>query len=243
MYSYIENFGHHIHGKKIGESWIDMCKAILDHGDTTSDEGRKRLSLQNVRFKVSNFEIPDKIFEKYANKENIDAIVYLTFEGEEMYDFDVVPSFSPGARSYHQRLKEGRMEEYVVKRLSKIPESKKAAISFIHWDDYKAVLDTPYDDYLPCMVIVQFRITEKDGELHMSTNFYARSMDGFQKGNGNILVLGMLANRIAKKISKNIGREVKTGVIDGFITDVHIYEECISDAKKLCELVGDEHRS
>lgn len=240
MYLNIENFGHHIFGGTVGEAWVSLVGAILEHGDKTMDEGRSRLSLQNVRLKVSQFEIPDKILEKYADKENIDSIIYLTFEGEEMFDFDVVPSFSPGARSYHRRIVEGRMVEYVVKRLSKIPESKKAVISFIHWDDYKAVLDTPFDDYLPCMVIVQFRIVENQGKLSMTCNFFARSMDAFQKGNGNILVLSMLTQKIAKMISDNIGREIKVGVIDGFITDTHIYSECLSDATKLIEKVGEK---
>lgn len=233
MYTFIKNFGHHIFGKTVGEAWLSLTQSILEHGEKTTDEGRSRLSLQNIRFKVSNFEIPDIILDKYADKDNIDSIIYLTFEGEEMFDFDVVPSFSPGARSYHRRIKEGRMAEYVVKRLTKIPESKKAVISFIHWDDYKAVLDTPYDDYLPCMVIVQFRIVETKGELSMSCNFFARSMDAFQKGNGNIFVLSMLTQRIAKQISQNIGKEIRVGVIDGFITDAHIYSECLADARKL----------
>lgn len=233
MYKNIEPFGEHVLADSIGEVWMDSVQAVLDHGDVTFDENRKRFSLQNVRIKINEHKLPDSIIDTYGNKKNIDSMIHMTFKTEEMYDFDVVPSFSPGAKSYHARLKEGRMEEFVVERLSKIPESKKAVISFIHWDDYKAVLDTPYDDYLPCIVTIQFRLLEKDGKYVMTTIFSARSMDIFQKGNGNMIAISMLANRITRALNKKLDKEVVSGAIDGFITDMHIYNECIDDAKNM----------
>ncbi len=236
MIQLIEPFGYNISGNSIGSIWIDLLKVVLDKGDITYDEERKRKSLQNVRLRISGKKLYQKdiILEKYADKKNIDAIVYLTFEGKEMYDFDVVPSFSPGARSYYARIKEGRMLEYVIKRLTKIPESKKAVISFINWDDYKVVLDTPYDDYLPCILTIQFRIfKETKSFYYMNVNFSARSLDIFQKGNGNILAISMLAREVAVSLSNHLGKKVKINCIDGFISDIHIYGECIDEATKL----------
>jgi len=232
MYRLIKPFGIHIDAKSIGKAWIDILDAVLKEGDTTFDEGRERLSLQNIRIRISDPKQKDKIIEKYADNEKIDGIIFLTFKGKEMYDFDVIPSFSPGAKSYYARLEDGRMDEYVVKRLSQIPESKKGVISFISWDDYSYVLDTPYDDYLPCILTVQVRLIKKGNSYKANINWMARSMDIFQKGNGNMIAITMLANKIIKQIEKNLNKKISINALDGFVTDIHIYSECQEDAKK-----------
>ena len=150
-----------------------------------------------------------------------------------MYDFDVKPSFSPGAKSYYARLKEGEMVKFVVERLAKIPESKKAVISFIHWNDYKSVLANPYDDYLPCIVSIQFRLRPMNGCYFMNVVFNSRSIDAYQKSNGNLIAIAMLANDICKQLTLRLGKEVVLDTINGLITDAHIYCECYKDAQKL----------
>lgn len=233
MYKNIKPFGLHIFGSSIGEGWLSLVEAVLKNGDKTFDENRGRLSLQNVRFRVENPNLPDSLIDVYGNKERIDAMVYLTFKGEEMYDFDVVPSFSPGAKSYYSRIKEGKMDEFVVQRLGLIPESKKAVISFINWNDYKAVLKNPYDDYLPCIVSIQFRLVNKNDHFEMTTNFNARSLDAFQKAGGNFIAIAMLSQKIARKLEEIHHKKIVCTVLDRLITDAHIYEECLSEAKKV----------
>lgn len=233
MYKYIKPFGYHISGNSIGEAWVDLLRALVEKGSRSKDEKRDRVSLQNIRVKINKFEIPDIILEKYGDKEKIDGIIYLTFKGEEMYDFDVVPNFTPGPKSYYSRIKEGRMLEYVVDRLSTIPESKKAVMSFINWKDYELVMADHYDDYLPCVCTIQFRLIKTKNGWEMTTIWYARSLDGFQKGNGNILSIAMLSQKVATQISKKLQVPVVCGAIDGFITDVHIYGECLKEAEGL----------
>lgn len=208
-------------------------EAVLGQGERTFDENRARLSLQNVRVRIQRIDLPDNLIEKYGDKEKIEAVIHLTFKEKEMYDFDVSPSFSPGARSYFARLEEGKMEEFVVKRLSQIPESKKAVISFIHWDDYKAVLNSPHDDYLPCIVSIQFRLLEQGDRYEMTTIFNARSLDVFQKGGGNLIAIAMLSHRIERELNKSLEKRVVCKVMDGLITDAHIYGECFVEAEKI----------
>lgn len=233
MYRLIKPFGYHVYAKSIGRAWIDLVSAVIASGEKTFDEGRERLSLQNVRIRIDSPTLPDRIIDKYANKKNIDDIIHLTFSGETMYDFDVKPSFSPGAKSYYARLKEGKMVEFVVERLSKIPESKKAVVSFIHWDDYKSVLANPYDDYLPCIVSIQFRLLPTDNGYAMNVVFKSRSIDAYQKSNGNMIAIVMLATNISKELSSRLNKRVFLNSIDGLITDAHIYQECYRDARKL----------
>ena len=85
---------------------MSLVETIIKNGVLTEDEDRKRLSLQNIRIKSATQQFPDSLLEKYGDKKNIDEIISLTFDQEVMHDFDVVPSFSPGSKSYHARLKD-----------------------------------------------------------------------------------------------------------------------------------------
>ena len=234
MYVKLEPFGVCVYGEMLWSAWLSLVESIVKNWEETFDEWRRRLSLQNVRFRSSYQATTDPVIENYANKENINKVIELTFQQAEMYDFDVNPSFSPGSKSYHARLQEWRMIEYVVERLSLIPESKKAIISFIHRDDYKAVLANPKDDYLPCITTVQFRlIDDEDGGYRMNTIFTARSLDAFQKGIGNIVAIGMMSEIVAEDLRKNLKKPIRVCSLDWMITDAHIYTENIYDAQEL----------
>lgn len=233
-----ENFGLSVFEQSIGKSWLESLQAVLENGDTTFDEGRKRLSLQSFRIKAATQDVAnDKEIAKYGNKKNIDAVLALTFEEPKMVDIDVNPSFGPGAKSYHTRIKEGRMLEFASKRLSTIPESKKAVIVFPTYEDYEAVLKNPWNDYLPCIVAVQFRMVPNggSGRYKLNTVFFARSLDIFQKGLGNLVAIARMSEMVAKDVSAATGREITLGALEGFITDVHLYEETFDDAQALIE--------
>ena len=233
MYIKLEPFGVCVYGERIGSTWLSLIESILKNGEETVDEERRRISLQNIRVRVSFQHTIDPIVEKYADKKNIQKILDLTFKEPEMYDFDVNPSFSRGSKSYYARIEEGKMMDYVVERLSLIPESKKAVMSFIHWDDYKAVLANPKDDYLPCITTVQFRLLENENGFRMNTIFTARSMDAYQKGVGNFISIATMSEKIAKGLEKNLNKKIDIGCLDGIITDAHIYTENIYDAQEL----------
>lgn len=235
MYKYYKPFGHHVWGKDIGSTWLSLVKAVLDYGDITYDERRQRKSIQNVVFQIESLNLPNKLLDKYAQKKNIDALIDLTFNSNQMRDFDVRPSFSPGAKSYHARITEGRMLEYVVKRLSTIPESKKAVMSFIEWHDYKAILDTPYDDYLPCHTTIQFRLREEADKYVLNVITHFRSIDAYQKSCGDFVVTAMLAEKVKSELSKTLKLPIQFGSIMGVITDAHVYEECYTDAQNVVD--------
>lgn len=230
MFKYIEPFGNHVWGDTIGETWISLVNAIIISGDTTYDEKRKRLSLQNVIYQIQSYNLPDYILDSYANSQNIESLVDITFKGDKMYDFDIKPSFSPGAKSYKARIEEGRMLKYVVKRLENIPESKKAVMSFIEWKDYNAILDTPFDDYLPCHTTIQYRLLEQKDCFIMNVISHFRSIDAYQKSCGDFVVTAMLAQKVAKELENKLSKPIHFGPMMGVITDAHIYEECINDA-------------
>jgi thymidylate synthase len=233
MYQNIYPFGYMIFGETIGEIWLSMITAILQEGEYSLDEGRKRKALQSVMLKAHYQKVPDVLIEKYGNKKNLDMLINLTFSQEEMWDFDVKPSFPPGSKSYYARLKEGKSIEFVIKRLTKYPESKKAVIIFPTYKDYTAVLENPNGDYLPCIVSIQYRITKRDGEYKLNALAYARSIDAYQKAYANLWVICMITDKITKALTKNLKREIIPGSLSIWIADAHIYEETEKEAEKL----------
>jgi len=82
MYIKTEPFGYLIFGEIIGSAWLSLVEVVSKYGKITEDEGRKRLSLQNIRIKSLTQNFPDPLLEKYGNKKNIDEI-QLTFNKED----------------------------------------------------------------------------------------------------------------------------------------------------------------
>lgn len=235
MYIKTEPFGYLVFGEVIGSTWLSLVETVLKYGKPTKDEGRNRLSLQNIRIKSLTQNFPDPFLDKYGNRANINEIIQLTFYKEIMYDCDIIPSFSPGSQSYYARIKNWKMLDFIVQRLTKIPESKKAVMSFVREEDYQRCLEKPRDDYLPCITTIQFRLIKiDDGEgYHLNTLFSARSIDAFQKAGGNFAAISLLSKEVAKKLERNLKTPIKIGALDGMITDAHIYQETIRAAQKI----------
>src|SRR3989344_4130037 len=147
MYWVDSDFGLHIFAETLGNVWIDLVEAVITEGKVCFDEQRKRRALDNVRLKATKPVSTDHIIATFGNQDNLRAMLDLTFKEPKMYDCDITPSFSCGANSYFQRIQERKLFDFVVKRLSAIPESKKAVIFFPVYDDYKQVIDNMNNDY------------------------------------------------------------------------------------------------
>jgi thymidylate synthase len=233
MIKNFQKFGYNIYGNSIGEMWFGLLEAVLTKGGKSFDEKRERLALMNVRVKSESQNIDDELITKYVDQKKTQAMIDFVFSNEIIEDIDVVKSFQRSAKSYCQRIKAGRMVEFVIKRLSVIPESKKAVIVFPTYEDYAKIFDDQYiNDYLPCLVAIQFRLVKNKKTFILNTTFYARSIDVFQKAQGNFLSIAKLSSYIASEITKNLGVEIKIGFLDGIIADAHIYKETLNEAKK-----------
>lgn len=233
MITKIQNVGFIVHGETIGELWLDMVETVLKNGNFEMDENRGRFAIKNLRFSAESISPIDPLIAKYGDQKKIEAMKKVFFEADVMEDFDITPSFRVGAKSYKKRMEEGKLKEFVIKRLTKIPESKKAVMVFPTYEDYEAVLTSPWNDYLPCITALQFRINEKLGEKYLDLTLFMRSWDCFQKGAGDLTVVCMLADEIRKELTKTLKQEIKYGRIDGLVTDVHIYENTFENAQNI----------
>jgi thymidylate synthase len=226
-------FGHTIEADSLGEAWLGLVETCIKNGNLEYDENRARFALHGVRVVIYNYGQPDEdpIIRKYANRESIASMRKLAFEAETMTDFDITPSFRNGAKSYTKRLEEGRMIDFVVRRLTRIPESKKAIMVFPTYEDYENVTNSPFNDYLPCIVSLQFRLHKaKEGGYVMNTHFFMRSQDAYQKNISDLVVFADIAHIVAKKLEQSLGTRVETGIMDGYITDAHVYKNTYQDA-------------
>jgi thymidylate synthase len=231
MIKYDENFGYSVLGGSIGETWLAAVECVLKNGIFDPDENRGRFSLQMLRLKVQAHGGPDSLLDRFANRDNLEKMRRLVFEQPTMEDFDVSPNFRRGAKSYHARLVEGRMIDFVVKRLTEIPESKKAVMVFPTYEDYAKVLNSPYNDYLPCIVSLQFRLRpDAEGGWRLNTVFNMRSQDIFQKNASDLCVFSLLTQEVAGRLAVSLGAPVRLGFIDGLITDAHVYQNTFDAA-------------
>lgn len=225
MITFDRQFGYSVLGDSIGEAWLAAVECVLKNGSYDPDENRGRHALQMLRLKVRAHGGCDPVVDKYGNAKNIEKMKRLAFESPTMEDFDISPNFRPGAKSYHARLTEGRMIDFVVKRLTEIPESKKAVMVFPTYEDYAKVLSSPYNDYLPCIVSLQFRLRPApEGGYVLNTIYNMRSQDIFQKNVSDLVVFSLLAQEVGRRLSENLNAPVRMGFIDGLITDAHIYQ-------------------
>ena len=125
------------------------------------------------------------------------------------------------------------MIDFVVNRLAKIPESKKAVMVFPTYEDYEAVTNSPWNDYLPCITALQFRVAKRGGKTYLDLTLFMRSWDGFQKGAGDVIVVSMIANIVRQQLVQKLGVEIAPGRLDGLVTDVHIYENTYEKAQQV----------
>lgn len=217
----------------MGGAWIDLLECVLKNGELEMDEKRCRFAIHNIRVRVKEQKLPDMLFEKFGDKSNIEKFLKLVFKSKVMEDFDITPNFKKGAKSYFIRMKEGRMIDFVVKRLTEIPESKKAVMVFPTHEDYAKVIESPYNDYLPCIVSLQFRLRPIQNNYSINTIFNMRSQDVYQKCPGDWTAFTMITQKIADKLSKKLKTKIILGYLDGMITDGHIYQNTFNAAQAI----------
>lgn len=226
-----EEMGYSVFAKTLGVAWMGSVECVLKNGQYEPDESRNRVALQCFHIKSETQELPDEVIKKYASKENVDAMTSLVFTEDTMRDFDVTTNFRAGAKSYKARLEEGKLVEFVVDRLTKIPESKKAVIVFPTYNDYEQVKNSPYNDYFPCITSIQFRLRpEKNGVRKLNTILNMRSWNIDQKGAGDLVICAMLNHKVCEELNKKLDTNVEPGSLDGFISDIHIYQNTIESA-------------
>ena len=104
---------------------------------------------------------------------------------------------------------------------------------FPTYEDYDAVTTSPWNDYLPCIVALQFRVAKRRGEHYLDLTLFMRSWDGFQKGAGDLIVTSMIGDVVRRQLEDKLGIKIQPGRMDGLVTDVHVYENTYENAQQV----------
>ncbi len=139
--------------------------------------------------------------------------------------------------TYHERLFtypacEAKLDQidYIVKKLSQVPYSRRAQA--ITWS---VDLDPPVDD-APCLQRAWCRIVGEE-ELTLNMNTHWRSRDGYKAAFMNIFAITDLQKLIAQRISQNLGREIKVGRYVDISDSFHIYGSYYDEFKGFLQTV------
>jgi len=127
--------------------------------------------------------------------------------------------------TYHRRLVEYEIDnaivdqlDFMVKKLARTGYSRRA--QGITWNP---ILDPP-SDHPPCLQRIWGRLIEdEDGDLIFNMNTHWRSRDLYKAWFENVIALTALMQKIAGKISKEIGRPVRLGRYVDISDSLHIY--------------------
>jgi thymidylate synthase len=139
--------------------------------------------------------------------------------------------------TYHERLFtypacDAKLDQidYIVKKLSEVPYSRRAQA--ITWS---VDLDPPVDD-APCLQRAWCRIAGEE-ELTLNMNTHWRSRDGYKAAFMNIFAITDLQKLIARRISENLGREIKVGRYVDISDSFHIYGSYYDEFKGFLQTV------
>src|SRR3989344_6027760 len=169
------------------------------------------------------------IYGKTIGEMWISLIEAILKKGEVSYDEKRkrIALMNVRVKSESQNIKDKIIDKYAEN------EKTKAMIVFPTYEDYSKIFEDHYiNDYLPCIICIQFRLINKNGGFVLNTTFYARSIDAFQKSHGNFLSIAKLSEYVASEIETNLKKKIKVGFLDGIIADAHIYEQYLELAKE-----------
>ena len=107
--------------------------------------------------------------------------------------------------------------ETMCRKLAEIPHTRRAqAVTWKVWEDNDC-----FDP--PCLQSLWCRVTEEQGERHLSMNARFRSNDAYKAAFMNIFALVQLQKKIASRVSELKGREIKVGRYCHHADSYHIY--------------------
>lgn len=191
-----------------GEAWKKSVSAVFENGKEIKDGEKKIKELLNVNITIENPRTIDAITKKYGEKKMIQWMKNNFLKLEPVEDWGY---------SYGQRMQDFQgfnQYENIIKKLQNNLTTKSATISFMYPPDDKK--------HVPCIVAIDLKIRQK---MLIGTAFF-RSQDAGKKLYADIICIGEIMNRIAKKIN------VKTGLLNLHVVSLHIYQEDFPELKK-----------
>jgi len=183
-----------IEAPTLGEAWLEVSRAVLEHGDRAVYDGQATRELSLLTVVVAEPRSEDPIVAELGDPD------WLAWMHANFVDHGTVAELGD-ADSYAVRLFDyahaGRDQiAWVSGRLRADPESRSATIT-----TFQPLTD---DTYVPCISMLDFWLPA--GELELVV--YAHSLDFGKKAYGNLVELARLQERVALEVGVPLGRLV-----------------------------------
>jgi thymidylate synthase len=207
-----------IEAPTLGEAWLEVSRAVLEHGDPAAYDGEATCELALVTVVVVEPRSDDPIVAELGDPE------WLAWMHSNFVDQGPVAELGD-ADSYGVRLFDyahaGRDQiAWVVDRLRADPECRSATIT-----TFQPLTDQAY---IPCISTLDFWLPS--GELELLV--YARSLDFGKKAYGNLVELARLQEHVASQLVTPLGRLVIHA------KSAHVYEPEWELMSRLAGLAG-----
>lgn len=229
-----------IRGKNIPEVWEKAVIAVWDKGIDVRTEYDKKEDPPS-RDCTMIMEVEDPMSEPRIHRAFPGGLEDLEIYRQEVingvHDHWIKPEEGKWHYTYHERLfnylaHSTRINQidYIVNKLSQVPYSRRAQAITWYVD-----LDPPVDD-APCLQRIWCRILGQD-ELALNMNTHWRSRDGYKAAFMNMFAITDLQKLIARRISENLGREIKVGRYVDISDSFHIYGSYYDEFKGFLKTV------
>jgi thymidylate synthase len=207
-----------IHVETIGDAWLAISDAILQHGDASHYDGLAMREIMMATLFVAAPQVNDDIIGHYADGARM-AWMHNNFS-----DHSVVEALG-NADSYATRLRDyahsGRDQiKWVSQRLLDDPTTRSATIT-----TFQPLSDT---SYIPCVSLLDFYLLDERLELTV----YAHSIDFGAKGFANLVELASLQEEVAHNIGSSVG------TLTMIVKSAHIYD---SDVEYMLGVLSSRH--
>lgn len=194
--------------KSPGLAWREATDLVLKKGKEIKDGEESLLEVINVSFDIENPNRVDSIIKKYGDRKMIEWMK------NNFLNDDPVSSWG---YSYGQRLNNFSgvdQLDRITKKLKKDKNSKSATLNFMYPPGDKK--------HVPCVVALDLKI--RNNKLIGTT--FVRSQDAAKKLYADILALGEVMSKVAKR------RKVKVGSLLMHTVSLHVYQADIKELKK-----------
>jgi thymidylate synthase len=197
---------HVFERETLGAAWLDVSRAILEHGANARYDGEPTKELANVTAVVAAPDPDDPLIAELGDPE------WSAWMERNFAQPDPVPELGDAA-SYASRLYDydgaGRDQvAWVIDRLVAEPETRSATIT-----TFQPGTDATY---VPCVSTLDFWRPDPGGAVELVV--YAHSLDFGKKAYGNLVELARLQHQVAAGAGAGVGRLVLHA------KSAHVYE-------------------
>lgn len=207
-----------IEATTIGEAWIRIASAILNHGVDGDWEGAPIVEVFRANLAVSSPAVDDPIIAEHGDPERLAWMRANFTDRSRVAELGDSDSY---ATRLHDYAHAGRDQvRWVIDHIAANPSTRDATIT-----TFQPLTDTAY---VPCVSLLDFWLLQ--GSLQLDV--YAHGIDFGTKGYANLVELAALQSRVAADLRKPVGALTMN------VKSAHIYRTELEAMRRIVAATG-----